>query len=621
MPIRLACLSFLVPAALLPAAGLLASSSLAQAQPQPQEKVGEYSDVVIEGSILEPRKIEIRDDRELADLIKAPAGFKVDVFARDLVNPRMLAVSDRGTLYATRRSVGDVIMLKDEDKDGKAESVQTVASRPGMHGIAFDGNTVFLVTVNDVYKAEVKEDGTFGELTRIINDLPDSGQHPNRTLAIGPDDKLYISVGSTCNACDESNPENATMLRAEKDGSSRSIFASGLRNTIGFDWEPSTGALYGFDHGIDWLGDEEQVEEVNRIEQGKKYGWPYVYGMGEFNPQDNPPEGMTLDQWAKQSTEPQIGYTAHSAPMQMAFYDGQAFPEEYRGDAFVAMRGSWNRRPPSGYEVLRIKFENGEPVGAEHFLQGFLIRQQDGSYGYLARLAGIAVGKDGALYVADDSNGVIYRVSHDAKEGAAAASPAPGNQTAAKPDAATPNVVEEMIDSKIAMELVDPRDSRSLTVRSGFAADAAIPLPHAADGDNASPKLDWSGAPEGTKSFVVIVDDPDSKSPKPFVHWIAYDIPANVTSLREGLPTEPILVAPKGLKQGANSQGSTGYTGPKPPVGDPAHHYHFQVFALDVETLGLEPGAKRDAVLAAMNGHVLAEGELVGTFERPKQDP
>lgn len=591
------------------AVALVMPTALAIAQPQ--GKVGQYSDVVVQGSILEPEKIEVKDDQELASLLKAPDGFKVEVFARDLINPRMLAVSDDGTLYATRRKVGDVIMLKDENDDGKADSVQTVASRADIHGIAFDGNKVFLVSINDVYTADVNEDGTFGELSRIINDLPDAGQHPNRTLGIGPDDKLYISVGSTCNACDEGNPENATILRAEKDGSSRTIFARGLRNTIGFDWEPTSGVLYGFDHGIDWLGDEEQLEELNRIEQGKQYGWPYVYGMSQFNPQDNPPEGMTFEQWAKQSTEPDLGHTAHSAPMQMAFYHGKAFPEEYRGDAFVAMRGSWNRRPPSGYEVLRIEFENGKPVGSKHFLEGFLIQQQNGGYGYLGRLAGVAVGQDGALYVADDDAGVIYRVSYDGSEGAANDRPANGRQVAA-----IPNLVQDQPGSKIAIELVKPKGDQAISVRSSFQNDSSIPVEHAADGDNASPKLEWSDAPQATKSFVVIADDPDATQPKPFVHWIVYDIPGGVTSLREGLPTGPTLVEPKGIKQGVNSSGSTGYTGPKPPVEDPAHNYHFQVFALDTESLDLEPGATRDAVLQAMEGHVLAEGEVVGKFAR-----
>ena len=580
--------------------------STAVAAAQPQGKIGIYSDVTVQGSILEPEKVEISDDSKLANMIKAPEGFKVEVFARDLVNPRMLAVSPAGRLYATRRSVGDVIMLTDSNGDGKAETIQTVASRAGMHGIAFDGDKVFLATVNDVYVADVAQDGTFGPLKRIINDLPDGGQHPNRTLAVGPDDMLYISAGSTCNACAETNPESATMLRASKDGKSRTIFASGLRNTIGFDWEPTTGALYGFDHGIDWLGDEAQVEEFNELEKGKQYGWPYIYGMDEFNPQDNPPEGMTLEQWAKMSAEPKLGYTAHSAPMQMAFYNGTAFPEDYRGDAFVAMRGSWNRRPPAGYEVVRVKFENGKPVGFEKFLEGFLVEGKNGGYGYLARLAGVAVSKDGGLFVSDDSGGIIYKISYDAKS-----TDATSSINAALP----PKTVAEPPKSDIALKLVAPTSDAKIGVTASFANEEMIPLAHAADGDNASPKLEWKG-PENAKSTVVIVDDPDAQQPKPFVHWIVYDIPAKVTSLREGLPTEPILQDPKAVKQGTNSTGATGYFGPKPPVEDPAHHYHFQIFALDIDTLGLDPGATRDEVLAAMEGHVVGTGEVVGTFKR-----
>ncbi|MDP9840480.1 Raf kinase inhibitor-like YbhB/YbcL family protein [Neorhizobium huautlense] len=580
---------------------LLSTPSLAQIK----GTVGEASDVVIQGSILEPEKLEVTDDAKLTGLIKAPTGFKVDVFARDLINPRMLAVSQKGIVYATRRSVGDVIMLKDGNNDGKADGAVTVASRPNMHGIAFDGNKVFLVTINDVYSADVNEEGTFGSLTRIINDLPDAGQHANRTINVGPDGMLYISVGSTCNECQEDNPENATIVRASKDGKTRTIFASGLRNTIGFDWEPATGALYGIDHGIDWLGDEVQIEELNRIEQGKKYGWPYVYGMSGINPHINPPEGITLDQWAKQSTEPVLGYTAHSAPMQMAFYDGSAFPADYRGDAFIAMRGSWNRRPPSGYEVVRVNFENGKPVGFEKFLEGFLLQQENGKYGYLGRLTGIAVGKDGSLYVADDSNGVVYKVSYT---GAVAKQSVETN--------AIPNVVSEMPASQIAIDLVKGKAEQAITVKAGFDKEGPIPAQYVADGDNASPVIEWASIPEGTKSFVLIVDDPDAAKPKPFMHWLAYDIPAATTKLREGIPGTPILQEPKAMKQGANSMGSIGYTGPKPPGGDPPHHYHFQVFALDIENLGLEPGADRDAVLKAMEGHVLGKGQIVGMSER-----
>ena len=575
------------------------------ASAQPRGSVGEYSDATIEGSVLEPRPIEVADDAEQAARLGVPEGFEVTVFARDLVNPRMLAFSPDGTLYATRRSVGDVVMLPDADGDGKAEAARRVASRAGLHGIVFDGGKVFLATVNDVYVADVAEDGSFGPLRRIIDDLPDGGQHPNRTLGIGPDGMLYVSAGSTCNACAETNPESATILRAKPDGSGRAIFASGLRNTIGFDWD-SSGALWGLDHGIDWLGDDEQVEELNHIEQGKRYGWPYVYGMGAFNPQDNPPPGLTLEKWAGMSTAPRLGYTPHSAPMQMAFYDGSQFPAEYRGDAFVAMRGSWNRRPPSGYEVAHVDFEQGQPVAITPFLTGFLRHGEDG-YGFLGRLAGLAVGPDGALYVGDDFNGVIYRVAYTGPaETASLAAPAP------EPPAHRPSPPPS---SGIAIERVEARSDAPLPLASAFGADQPIPPIYAAEGDNASPPLSWS-APAAAKSFVLIMDDPDARDPKPFTHWIAYDIPAATTGLREGMPTDPVLSEPAEMKQGTNSMGSTGYTGPNPPPDDPAHHYHLQIFALDVASLGIDPGARREEVLEAMQGKVIAKGEIVATFER-----
>jgi glucose/arabinose dehydrogenase len=374
-------------------------------------KVDEYPDATVRGAVLKPRKLQVTEGRA-KELLKLPKDFGVSVFADELINPRWLAVGEDGTVYASRRSVGDIVMLQDKNGDGKADSTRTVASRPGMHGMTIHEGKAYLVTVRDVYVADIQPGGTFGNLHRIITDLPDAGQHANRTIAVGPDEKLYISVGAACNACDESNDENATIMQASLDGRTRKIFASGLRNTIGFAWHPTTGALYGFDHGIDWLGDDEQVEELNLIQEGKQYGWPYIYGQGKFNLQDKPPEGITLAQWRDMSEPPVLGYTAHSAPMQMVFYSGQQFPREYQGDGFVAMRGSWNRRPPSGYEVVRVRFRDAKPSRIEPFLTGFL--QKDGQgYGFLGRPVGLAVTKDGALLIGDDSNGVIYRITYD----------------------------------------------------------------------------------------------------------------------------------------------------------------------------------------------------------------
>jgi glucose/arabinose dehydrogenase len=383
---------------------LAAGAMVLAAPPAPAQEEGGVRRREVVGHVYEPRRLEPTDERVAG--LRVPEGFKVGRFADGLKNPRVIAVADDGTVYVTRRDIGDVVMLRDADGDGRAdEGPMVVAARPQMHGIAIRGRKAYLATV---------EDGTFSELERIIDDLPGGGQHPNRTLAVGPDGMLYITVGSTCNACDETDPENATVLRASPDGKRRRIFASGLRNTIGFDWHPRTGQLWAMDMGIDWLGDDDQPEELNRLEEGRKYGWPYIYADGKENPQDEPPGGVTAEQWRRTSEQPALTYTAHASPLQLVFYEGGQFPEAYRGDAFVTFRGSWNRRPPSGYEVARVRFgEDGQPTAFEPFMTGF-VRELDGGrdHGFIGRPAGLAVAKDGSLLIADDLAQVVWRVSY-----------------------------------------------------------------------------------------------------------------------------------------------------------------------------------------------------------------
>jgi Raf kinase inhibitor-like YbhB/YbcL family protein len=169
----------------------------------------------------------------------------------------------------------------------------------------------------------------------------------------------------------------------------------------------------------------------------------------------------------------------------------------------------------------------------------------------------------------------------------------------------------------LAADLVSARSSRQLSVTSGaFRSGQAIPAPYGQEGDNFSPALGWQSAPPGTRSFAVVLEDPDAAEPKPFVHWTLYNLPSTVTALHESIPVHLQLPDLSGARQGRNSRGTAGYVGPRPPKGDPPHHYHFQVFALD-SMLDLPPGAERDVLLAAMKGHVVAFGETVGTFQRP----
>lgn len=359
----------------------------------------------VAGYVFKPALVPANDEN--VGKLKVPAGFKVSKFADNLGKPRILVVSEAGRVYFSDRDAGTVTMLTDTNGDGMGEDKKIVANLKQIHGLTIHDGKMYMVAVKEVYRADMNADGTLGTPQMLIDDLPDGGQHPNRTIAFGPDGKMYLSVGSTCNACAETSPESATILQANEDGSDRKVYAKGLRNTIGFGWHPQTGELWGLDHGIDWLGDNEQEEEVNQIKQGADYGWPYIFGKGNYNPADRPKGDTTYQQYLKKTTLPTLTYQAHSAPLMMAFYTGTKFPAEYRNDAFVAMRGSWNRSSPVGYKVVRLHFENGKPTKFEDFLTGFVT---DNNRAHFGRPVGLAVHKDGSLLLSDDTNGVIYRI-------------------------------------------------------------------------------------------------------------------------------------------------------------------------------------------------------------------
>lgn len=571
------------------------------------------TDTVVRHTVFQPAPAEATPERLAA--VELPEGFEITPFATGLKNPRILAVDPNGNVYVSRREQGDVLLFRDVDGDGRAdgEPVQ-VLHRPSAHGLTVHDGHLYIVTVKEILRAPIQPDGSLGEPELLVDDLPDGGQHPNRTVAFGPDGKMYVSVGSTCNACNETNPENATLLRVEPDGSSRSIFASGLRNTIGFGWQPDTGELWGMDHNIDSLGDDEHPEELNRIEMGKQYGWPHVFADGGLHPQNTPPGGISHEKWREMSEPMVMGYTAHAAPMQMAFYQGSSFPAEYRGDAFVAMRGSWNRKPAVGYEVVRVSFDNGQPQAIEPFATGFLT---DGGDSQIARPVGVAIMPDGALLISDDGNGAIYRIAYAGGRGGA-----PNGQAS---DASVPSgPMEQQASQGHGVPLAFDRPETgatgdgSLALQSdAFADGQPIPERYSDYGEGVSPPLAWQ-AVEGARSYALVMEDPDAAKPKPFVHWVAWNIPANVTSLPEGLHTQPRLTDPDDLRQGSNSRGSTGYFGPRPPAGTGTHHYHFQLFGLDVHSLDVDPGADRDTLLKAMQGHVVGKARLVGTFAVPE---
>jgi glucose/arabinose dehydrogenase len=376
--------------------------------------------------------------------LRVPTGFRVQIFASQLGNPRMMATTPEGDVYVTVRAQSQVLRLRDMNGDGDASDTgeQVVAASmmdnpalEGVHGITFHMGRIYLATVKNILVATPAA-GRLGSFQTLVSDLPDGGQHPNRTLGVGPDGKLYVTVGSTCNACVEPESEHATILRLELDGRpsanpanpahpllarnpmamvSPRVWASGLRNTLGFDWHPTTGQMWGSDHGSDGLGDDVPPDEINLLEGGKSYGWPFCWGMRMIDPVIDEPSMMMTKQAYCPRTEPEdASYPAHSAPIGFLFYRGDQFPAEYRGDAFVALRGSWNRSIPTGYKILRVRFGASGPETdrtREDFLSGFLDSAGRTTSG---RPAGLAVDATGALLLAEDTNGVIYRISYSA---------------------------------------------------------------------------------------------------------------------------------------------------------------------------------------------------------------
>ncbi len=393
-------------ASLLAVAGLALSCA---AQPENQKQPKDQPQVFQpNGAAFQPEKLEPTEER--LQSLKLPDGFEISIFAKDLGKPRMIAAGPGGQVYISRTEPGDILLLADSDGDGKADTERRALRIPHAHGLAVRNDTLYIATIHEVLSADIRPDGSLGRPRTLIDDLPDGGQHFRRTIGFDNDGFLYISIGSTCNTCNEPNPEHATMLRADPDD--RTIFARGLRNTIGFDWHPETGELWGMDHGIDWLGNDEGKEELNRITRGTHYGWPWVYNDGKINPTaQDPTSGMTKEQVAQNSEAPALTYTAHAAPIAFLFYTGDNFPAEFRGDAIAAMHGSWNREKPSGYEVVRIRFnESGQPERFEPFITGFLTNDGKAQFG---RPCGLAQLPDGSLLLGDDDHGVIYRITYD----------------------------------------------------------------------------------------------------------------------------------------------------------------------------------------------------------------
>ena len=342
--------------------------------------------------------------------LKVPAGFTASVFAADVTGARLMAVSPDGVLFVARQPKGDVVALPDRDKDGKADKMEIVASgltRP--HSLAFNKGWLYIATNPSVVRVKYANGKVEGTPEKVV-DLPVSTTpHWTRTIGFGKDGKLYVAIGSSCNLCEDEDTRRATIMVYNADGTGGRPYAKGLRNSIGFDWDPRTGALWADDMGEDKQGEEKPVDEINRIEDGKHYGWPYFI---ENNTPNSNLAGAKGSLKAADATPPALGLQPHSSPIDLRFYTGNKFPAAYRGAMFVALHGSspTARKERIPGSVVRVIFKNGKPAGVEDFVTGWMKGAE-----VLGRPAGLITGADGAMYISDDNKGFVYRVTYTGK--------------------------------------------------------------------------------------------------------------------------------------------------------------------------------------------------------------
>lgn len=350
--------------------------------------------------------------------IKLPPGFTMSQYA-NVAGARGIALSPDGVIFATGYSGSKIYALPDHDRDGIVDSTIVVYTGPGaMHGIAFVKGDLYVSTTSQVIKLVSTDNDRQMEQAVNIAQLNGGGNHSSRTLEYDEKrDKLFVSVGSTCNICEEDNEERATILEMNPDGSGRRIYARGLRNAVGMDIDPRTGALWANSNDADNvfgpgnpLTNENPKEPIFIICEGAHYGWPYGYGY-----KMRYPYGVSIDTSFFSTVSGPVGQMlAHSAPLGMHFIRGKAFPSRYHGALINSLHGSWNRQPPAPPRIQAFFSDaNGRNASIEDFVTGFQLANGN----RWGRTVSVAEGADGALYATDDLAGVVYRIAYTGEAG------------------------------------------------------------------------------------------------------------------------------------------------------------------------------------------------------------
>lgn len=338
--------------------------------------------------------------------IQLPDGFKISVFADNVENARQMVRGDNGTIFVGSRRAGRVYAVTDDDGDNVADKVYTIDSNLSLpSGVAFHDGDLYVAAISQILRYDDVENNLDNPPKPVVvrGDLPTEEHHGWKFISFGPDGKLYIPVGAPCNVCDEDG--YASIKRMNADGSDLEDYALGVRNSVGFDWDPVSKELWFTDNGRDLLGDDIPACELNHApEAGMHFGFPFCHGGDVADPE------FGKQRACSEFVAPAQKLGAHVAPLGMAFYTGNQFPAGYHNQVLIPEHGSWNRSSKVGYQITKVTLDaNRKVTGYEPFATGWLQGQEN-----WGRPAALLIMPDGSMLVSDDQAGVIYRITYDA---------------------------------------------------------------------------------------------------------------------------------------------------------------------------------------------------------------
>lgn len=349
-------------------------------------------------------------DKLPVDKLKVLKGFRIELYVSGVNDARSLRQGDKGTIFVSTRRSDKVYAIV--ESAGKRELKTIVSGLHRPNGLAFKDGTLYIAELSKVSKIEKIEDNLDNppKLVTVYDNLPKDERHGWKFIGVGPDNKLYLSVGVPCNICQPSEA-HGQIRRINLDGSGMEVVAKGVRNTVGFDWHPVSRELYFTDNGRDWLSEDMPEDELNRVTKvGQHFGFPYCH-QGDFL---DPEFG-----WGRNCNEfvaPVLKTGPHSASLGMRFYTGDRFPAKYKNAIFMARHGSWNRSVKFGGDILAVFLnKDGTVKGTEVFITGFLENNS-----YVGRPVDVLFTKDGSMLISDDYNGAVWRVTHGNPKSAAA---------------------------------------------------------------------------------------------------------------------------------------------------------------------------------------------------------